>query len=231
MVIKRPIAHPNPEVSVVIPTLPENEFELPDTIKNQTMSEYEVVVVSDTKLNRCEARNEGMKSAKGDIIAQTDDDCRPPETWIEQILDRFEENPDLVLLEGFLDKVGYGERGYIGANLAYRRDLAIEIGGFDVELSGWRADTDFGWRMEDTYGIDRCLADPELEIEHIGPLRTDVDRKLEKKFRMRHTKKYFTILYHPDIPLGKKVGSIVAGIYSISPGFGERIIRAVKGVS
>lgn len=224
MSVTRPIQHPDPDVSVVIPTIPKNEYVPPLTLQEQTVDRYEVVVVSDASINRCEARNKGMKTANADIVAQTDDDCEPPTDWLERILSQFQSEPDTVLIEGFLDKLDTSPRGYVGANLAYKKDSAMEIGGFDTELSGWRADTDFGWRMENKYGIRRCRADKNLIITHIGPLRTTVNRELEKKFRQRHPKKYFTILYYPNIIFGENFGFVIAIVYSLIPAFVDRVI-------
>ena len=217
MTIKKPITHPNPKVSVVIPTIPENNYELFDTLENQTINDYEVLIISDNNLDRCEARNYGMNEAEGDIIANTDDDCRPPKNWIEQIVNSFKSNKNIVILGGRLDKHPSGPHEYIGANIAYRRSKAIDIGGFDRELAGWREDTDFGFRMEKEYGENRCMFDPDLEVEHIGPLRTNVDRELERVFRARHPIRYFKYLYSPEVILGNRIGILAGKLYLISP--------------
>lgn len=225
MTVLRPISHPDPQVSVVIPTLPKNGYEPPDLLQNQTFDAYEVIVVSDAELNRCEARNKGIEVADADIVAQTDDDCIPPKTWIEDIHTHFSTDPQLVIVEGPLDKHRASPRNYIGANMAYQRNLALEIGGFDSELEGWRADTDFGWRMEIEYGPDRSRYDAELEIEHQGPLRTNVNRDLERKFRARHPERYFTVLDHPNSKIDARTGRVAATMYSLIPGPTERLVR------
>ena len=228
MTVQKPISHPNPEVSVAIPTLPKNEYEPPDILRNQTFDAYEVIVVSDAELNRCEARNKGIEVANGDIVAQTDDDCTPPETWVEDIYTRFRDNPNLAIVEGPLDKHRTSPRNYVGANMAYRRDLALNIGGFDSGFDGWRADTDFGWRMEIEYGVDQCRYDEGLEVTHQGPLRTNVNRELERKFRARYPNRYFTLLDHPTSAIGDTAGKAVALVYSLFPKPTERLIQAFK---
>lgn len=228
MVIKRPITHPSPVVSVVIPTIPQNDFELPVTLKEQTEERYEVVIVSDETIDRCMARNEGMKKASADIIAQTDDDCIPPRDWVEQRNEQFRSNPELLLVGGPLDKHDSGPHRYLGANLAYRKEEALSIGGFDKELAGWRADTDFGWRMEIEYGLERCEFDPNLVIDHNGPLRTDVNRDLEQKFRGRYPERYFTRLYPPKAPFGRRMGAVLGRIYRLSPRLAELMIRSYR---
>jgi glycosyltransferase involved in cell wall biosynthesis len=213
---------------VVIPTIPENEFEIPSTLRRQTIGRYEVIVVSDASIDRCEARNRGMECATADIVAQTDDDCRPPEKWLERVHAHFERDPELVLLAGRLDKHRSGPHQYVGANLAYLREEALDVGGFDSELAGWRADTDFGWRMEITYGTARCVFDPDLEIEHIGPLRTSVDRDLERKLRGRYPHRYFTYLHRPNVPFGRWIGASMARLYRLSPRLGEGLLTLYK---
>lgn len=224
MTIEKPITHPNPEVSVVIPTIPQNEVKTTFALEKQSIERFEVVIVNDDTLNRCEARNKGIKEANADIIAQTDDDCLPPENWVERIRNHFNRDSGLVLLEGPLDIFQTSPRHYIGANLAYRRDAALNIGGFNSEFAGWRADTDFGWRMEDEYGVNACQHDPALEITHYGPHRTKIDRKKERKFRTRYPTRYFTLLYPLPIPFGEKVGFLLAKTYTITPLVGEIFI-------
>ncbi|GAA0728019.1 glycosyltransferase involved in cell wall biosynthesis [Halorubrum trapanicum] len=230
MAIERPITHPDPAVSVVIPTIPEYELKTLSALQKQTEDQFEVVVVSDASLNRCEARNKGIEEANAEVIAQTDDDCYPPEDWVERIRNFFDDHPEKVLLEGPLDKLRLPARHYIGANMAYRRKAALDIGGFDSEFAGWRADTDFGWRMEDEYGVECCHHDPELEVVHDGPTRTNVDREKEQKFRSRYPKRYFTVLYYPNIPFGRQVGLVVAMCYQTFPKVGEILIKVARNL-
>jgi glycosyltransferase involved in cell wall biosynthesis len=225
MVLKRPITHSDPYVSVVIPTIPSNELTVLAALNVQTEDQFEVIIVSDASIDRCEARNRGIEAADGDIIAQTDDDCLPPANWVRRIRSYFQENPDKVLLEGTLDKRPLPERHYIGANIAYRRDKALEIGGFDSEFAGWRADTDFGWRMEITHGVDRCHYNRTLQVVHDGPLRTSVDRQKEQKFRCRYPRRYFQILWKTNILFSYSIAVVMAGLYQISPDLGESVFK------
>lgn len=230
MVVERPISHPDPLVSVVIPTIPEYELKSLSALKKQTVERFEVIVVSDASIDRCEARNEGMREANGEIIAQTDDDCLPPESWVERIETHFRDDSDLVLVEGPLDKLRPPPRHYIGANLAYRREQALAIDGFDSSFSGWRADTDFGWRMEIEYGVDRCRHDPELEVFHDGPMRSDVDHPKERRLRRMYSRRYFTVLYPPEVPYGQALGRFAARCYDIAPTIGDNLVEKANSV-
>lgn len=234
MAVKKPITHPNPAVSVVIPTIPEYELKALSTLQKQTEEQFEVVVVSDVSLNRCEARNKGIKEANAEIVAQTDDDCYVPSDWVERIRRFFEQNPNKVLIEGIIDKCPLPSRHYIGANMAYRRDAALAIDGFNSQFAGWRADTDFGWRIEIEFGEDQCYYYPELGVIHDGPLRTTVDRVKEKRLRQRYPRRYFTILWKSNVPFKYQCSMMIALCYLISNILGEcifQMIYLIRGVA
>lgn len=102
------------------------------------------------------ARNRGWKTAQGEIIAFTDDDCYPAEDFLTAIVQCFEENPRLGFLGGRIllhDPTDYpitiqdlnirldflpGEfidAGIIqGANMACRRAALEDIGGYDARF-------------------------------------------------------------------------------------------------
>ena len=100
----------------------------------------------------------GIEAAKGKIILTTDADCRLPQTWARAIVDNF--GPGVGMVVGFsqigeLDKklnfrvgwegvdflglmgcmagsAGHGHSmGASGQNLAYRREVFYEVGGFE----------------------------------------------------------------------------------------------------
>lgn len=172
--------------SVVIPTY-ERPIKLEQTLESvcdQTVDEYEVLVVDDGStgdeqaavLERSEtreritvlrqpnagpaaARNRGWQAAAGDVILFTDDDCIVPTNWVEFLTGAFVNGiagvgGPLVPCENrlksnlfarahkFRDTMNYdwpdesvtGHEGLnVGgtANVAYRRDVLAEVGGFD----------------------------------------------------------------------------------------------------
>nr|WP_319375866.1 glycosyltransferase [uncultured Methanoregula sp.] len=203
-------------ISVVIPTFNEEEniAQCLVSLCHQTIprNEYEIIVVDGgSKDATCEiarkyadkvftqtskkvggARNDGVKEAKGDIIATTDADCILPRDWIQRIGEDFK-NPAAVQLygpvypieEGFGNKfslflantfsrIGYYSRTFyytLGCNTAFRKD-AFE-----------RA------------GMYRCIdAGDDLEIamrlKDIGKIR--FDGKLRVGFSMRRYQKFGT---------------------------------------
>ena len=103
------------------------------------------------------ARNRGLKEAKGEIVAFTDDDCIVAPDWVSAIWRELEVYPDAAVLGGrvdlynpadapiavrpFTDRVRYTNAGeiyqfIIGCNLAVRRSAARELGEFDPALGG-----------------------------------------------------------------------------------------------
>lgn len=225
MVIKKPISHRSPSVSVVIPTVPDRELLVLPFLGNQSVGDFEIIVVKDPSLNISEARNVGLHEANGQIVAHTDDDCRIPPKWIQGIKRSFRNNPKLKLVEGGLMGYFTAPRHYLGANIAYQREAGLEIGGFDPAFAGWREDTDFGWRMEDRYGLDACAYVPDLEIEHIGPPQSEEIETLEHRFRTRYPQQTFDLLYCPETLLGQFTVTMTKLAYTHSPKLGLFLCR------
>ncbi|WP_049971707.1 glycosyltransferase family 2 protein [Haladaptatus cibarius] len=182
--IRKPYTSTEPRVSVVIPTLPENDHEgVVAALRNQTTTAFEVLVVDDGEMDICEARNAGIEAAKADTIALTDDDCRPPHDWVAQAAEALAEDEETVCVEGAVQggRTYHGEGLYVGCNLVFDRETARSVGGFDSEYAGWRDDTEFGWRME-SHGT--CRYDPNLVMYHPDRTRARIDD--EKEARLRH---------------------------------------------
>jgi len=114
-----------PKVSVVIPAHNRPDF-LENTIASilaQTEKDFELLVVgfkgnntipitekkfSDKRITFFrmnsnfpdKKRNFGIKKARAEIVAFTDDDCLPEENWLKNILAKFREDKKLVGIEG-----------------------------------------------------------------------------------------------------------------------------------
>ena len=175
--------------SVVIPTYNRKQT-LRQTLlalHRQDYSDFEIIVVDDgstddtremvhqefprvhllcQEQNRgpAAARNLGIHTAKGEIIAFTDDDCLPPDDWLTRLADGYARYPTAIggggsliaptallktdLFAQYEHYIGgqvyhADEREYFGsiecpgggtANTSYRRSVLLEIGGFDEEF-------------------------------------------------------------------------------------------------
>lgn len=196
MQVFKPIEHPSPRVSVVIPTIPENHIQTLAGLESQTVSNYEVLIIEGDEIDICEARNIGINESNAPIIANTDDDCVPPDDWIEKVISIFQKNSRAVLVEGVHNEVPTRPRYYLGANIAYLASAASKISGFDSEFAGWYDDIDIGWRMKKEFGVQRTVFDPDLKVIHKGPTRSTQKVENERLLRKRHPYRYFTIR-HP----------------------------------
>jgi glycosyltransferase involved in cell wall biosynthesis len=141
------------------------------------------------------AYNTGIENSTGEILAFTDDDCITPSTWITNIVNAFESEPDADLLYGAV--LPFGETdddlahtpvlgieaperlskrdGFrvvgMGANFAARRRLFDRVGPFDNVLGGGgplRSSQDFDlvYRTVKAGGV--VLLRPEVTIRHDG---------------------------------------------------------------
>ncbi len=166
------------------------------TIKK--VKECSVEVFLNPKVSAAAARNIGIKFSKGDIIAFTDSDCVPDKNWLENILQCFKNNPELVGVGGkmlpleskndieafsanvFLKEImkfpkqafkpseKFLPGSFITANCAYRKDALIEIDGFNELFKNNAEDIDLFWRMIDKFP-GRLLYDPSIIIYHNFP--------------------------------------------------------------
>jgi GT2 family glycosyltransferase len=121
------------------------------------------------------ARNVGMRAARGEVIVYTDSDCEADEDWLYHLVLAMKRSghagmggPNLIPDEGDSDEgvvaeaVGMSPGGPThvmiddrtaehvpGCNMAFRRDVALEAGGFDASYRKAGDDVDFIWRLQD----------------------------------------------------------------------------------
>jgi len=139
-------------VSVIVPTIGRSSIEATKTaLKKQTRLPDEIIIIEDVNQSGPSwARNEGMKKAKGNLIAFTDDDCIPDNDWIERFIKAIEvynasmvssdfKETDPFLDEirqrrNFPDSVRINPEGFVGntGNVMYRQECLDEC----VRLDG-----------------------------------------------------------------------------------------------
>jgi GT2 family glycosyltransferase len=124
-------------------------------------------------------RNIGWREADADLVAFTDDDCRPTSVWLERlaaewggVAERFVQGPtapdpdEAHLLHGLARsvRVDADSPWFETCNLAYPRALLERLGGFDEEYEFGCEDTDLGVRAT-AIGAERAWA-PEALVFH-----------------------------------------------------------------
>lgn len=188
--------------------------DLLDSLKKQTYRNMEVVVVDDGstdgtpdivkeypyrlvrhKVNRglAYSRNTGIKSAKGDIIVFTDDDCVADKNWIRNIAACYQENPEINAIGGkvkpySLDTV-FEKYAYLAKHPVYGQ--SAEYGGekvktyiknmFNLKQKTLRD----GQRLKELMGLNSSFKkDLVLKVGmHEPGLRRGVDWDLNEKLR------------------------------------------------
>ncbi len=147
------------------------------------------------------ARNASLAHARGSILAFTDDDCEPLETWLAAIVTAFDHDARLGLVGGAVlaparlgllttcPTVSPSEALYeptaasrrppdgwdwIGANFAVRRDLMERFGKFDEHLgagSEFPAAEDTDYKLRLEAGGVRMLTTPRAAVVHTYGVR------------------------------------------------------------
>jgi glycosyltransferase involved in cell wall biosynthesis len=147
------------------------------------------------------ARNTGIRHAHGDIVAFLDDDARADPGWLEQLERRFAESgvagvggwvepswdgirprwlaEELYWIVGCsyrgLPADGAPVRNAIGANMAFRRTILMEIGGFREGVGQTATtmlrndDTEIGIRVRGRWPDARIIHVPAARVEHAVP--------------------------------------------------------------
>jgi glycosyltransferase involved in cell wall biosynthesis/GT2 family glycosyltransferase len=175
---------PRPFFSVVIPSYERHDqlTMLLERLQRQVERDFEVIIVDQSQerwagldaaygfpvwyyhspvKGAIRARNTGAFFAQGEIIAFTDDDCLPDDTWLLNAR-RYFEDENVVGVEGAISSdhlddpdwrpvtnIGFEGIGFMTANLLVRSAVFHGLGGFDgqFDLPHFREDTDLGWRM------------------------------------------------------------------------------------
>jgi glycosyltransferase involved in cell wall biosynthesis/GT2 family glycosyltransferase len=173
----------SPYFSVIIASYerPQSLATLLALLGRQVFADFEVIVVDQSATPyelsalRCnfaiqylhtndkgavKARNLGIKHARGQVIAFTDDDCEPDVQWLANAYKYFRD-PQVVGVEGSIESDEHDETqyrivrnlgvkgvGFKTANLFLRKHIVEKIGGFDERFDNphFREDTDLAWR-------------------------------------------------------------------------------------
>lgn len=249
---------PRPSFSVIIPTYERQEC-LPrvlDCLRAQTCRDFEVVVVDQSATpwqahsaypdldllyihtdvrGVVNARNTGALSARGEVLAFTDDDCQPLPDWLANAT-RYFEQPGVVGIEGLIlsekrddpdyravTNAGFEGIGFMTANLFLRRETFLALDGFDDRFDHphFREDTDLGWRAmehgEIPFGRDVRVYHPPHRREIARESLAERNRFFEKDALLfaKHPERYRSLFFDE-------------GHYLHTEGFCEHFLRGAE---
>lgn len=186
------------KLSVIVAShRPQMICELLDALQKQDVEKkyYETVVVCDYEPKAFKSRykqvrwilladksisakrNLGVSVSRGEIVAFTDDDCKPCENWISEGLDYLQRHKNCSAVEGYTTV----EKNFCGLgmhkeakrlekpamrtnNIFYRKKAFLEAGGFDQRFSVQREDADLAFSVLEKGGsIQYC---PKIRVQH-----------------------------------------------------------------
>ncbi len=132
------------------------------------------------RLGPAAARNRGWQAARAPIVAFTDDDCRPDPGWLRALVAPVVDgDADIAQGRTVPDPEERANRGPFGrtmhvpfeqgfyetCNIAYRRALLADLGGFDESFRHpYGEDTDLAWRAREAGA--RTAFVPDATVYH-----------------------------------------------------------------
>ncbi|QLD90780.1 glycosyltransferase family 2 protein [Natronomonas salina] len=181
-----------------------------------------IVECNDENVGLLTSRNRGAELATGDVVAFIDDDAVPAGDWIELLVEGYEQRDALAvggkmtprwvagkpsyLPAEFYWLVGVTQRGFadgpcevrntFGSNISFRRDVFLELGGFESDVGGRQGDanlqggeTELCARLQAEYG-EGVWYIPDAEVEHkVFAYRTEVGWLLNRAFWQGYSKR------------------------------------------
>lgn len=190
------------DVEIVV-VVDGNQVVCEKAIEDYGDREDTVVFCSEEDAGPLSRGNMGVIQASGDVVALTDDDAVPREDWIERLVAAYEREDAIavggrmvpewvagkpaflpaefywligVTHDGFREEPGE-VRNTFGANLSFRRDVFMALGGFKLagmspsQIQG--RETELCARMEEAYGRG-VWYDPDAVVAHkVYDYRTD----------------------------------------------------------
>lgn len=201
------------------------------------------------------SRTVGGRRASGDIVAFIDDDAVAEPDWLERLVETFDET-DAVAAGGYVAPnwvegkpvffpeefywlVGCTEKGFAtdgeevrnayGSNISYRREVFLDIGGYD-ENTGRKGDRHIqaheapvGIRIREAYGRGMIYVVDAVVHHTLFPYRGDFWWLLKRSFWQGFSKRVLDVLYPNSTGSEREFLGRVFGEY-----FPKRVIRGVR---
>lgn len=177
---------------------------------------------NDENVGLLESRNNGAKLASGDVVAFIDDDALADKNWLAELVEGYEKRdaiavggkmvpewvagkPDF-LPEEYYFLIGVTHRGFaesagevrntFGSNISFRRDVFLDLDGFDTNIGGRKGDkhlqggeTELCARMREDYG-QGVWYNPNARVAHkVFEYRTDPVWLLKRAFWQGYSKR------------------------------------------
>ncbi len=156
------------------------------------------LLLNEKNLGLLQSRNRGAKLSSGDVVAFIDDDAVADRKWIEELVKMYEEYDAIAaggkleplwiakkpkwLPEEFYWMIGVTHLGFpkkiaevrntFGSNLSFRKDIFLELGGFNLDMGGIKGkrmlqggETELCERMRQRYGKG-VMYNPNAVVYH-----------------------------------------------------------------
>ncbi|AQL41265.1 glycosyl transferase family A [Halorientalis sp. IM1011] len=182
---------------------------------------------NDENVGLLESRNNGAEVATGDVVAFIDDDAVADEDWVSQLVEAYEYRDALAaggkmtpewvagrpafLPAEFYFLVGVTQRGFadgpgevrntFGSNISFRRDVFLDLDGFDTDIGGRKGDenlqggeTELCARLRETHDAG-VYYNPDARVAHkVFEYRTDPKWLLDRAFWQGYSKRGMEVL-------------------------------------
>lgn len=236
-------------------------FDLLQAIKGQTCSDFEIIFVversrelfekvrslsqeiglsnlklifSSDKLGISEARNVGVRSANGGILAFTDDDAVPFPNWAEEVAKTFDKHKDVIGITGPVLPLWenetlnwFPEEFYWMIGCSAWKDLN-NLGNSDY---AWGANMAFRKEAFEATLFKNLYANGAHAEGKLGPVGDDVDFSYSLK---KNTGK--EILFNPEMKVSHKVNKYKLSSkfirrYSYWQGYSDSMFKDISGIA
>jgi len=184
------------------------------------------------------ARNIGIEKAVGEILCFIDGDAYPEAIWMTKISDIYEKQPNTDVVGGIdilstenkvanvINARGKAERAYGGkavtklrtVNLAIRKRILVESGGFDPSLSHFD-EAELISRIYIKHRVSSIVFDPDIVVYH-DKARSSPELRIKKQFKksiigvpvLFRSHMFRVALANPLSPVGTSLQFVFASI-------------------